>query len=99
MFVFPYVIRPMRTLQVTLALLLLTFLCTCGPAPEPPPPDVSHINAPLTVVRFDRAVMDLDTNNIAQAVQDLDNEYGEFADLYLRNITPVPRADTLKTPD
>ena len=93
MFVFPYVIRPMRTLQVTLALLLLTFLCTCGPAPEPPPPDVSHINAPLTVVRFDRAVMDLDTNNIAQAVQDLENEYGEFADLYLRNITPVRRAD------
>ena len=85
--------RSMRTLQATCSLLFLTLLCTCGPAPEPPPPDVSHIKAPLTVIRFDRAMMSLDTNNIAQAVQSLEDEYGEFADLYLRNISPVRRGD------
>ncbi|OAV43849.1 hypothetical protein [Lewinella sp. 4G2] len=69
---------------------LLLSACTRDSAPVP---DVSEINVDVTLIRFDEAVFDVDTNQIATELNRLDAEYGNFADLYLRNIMPVRRAD------
>ena len=79
--------------KLTPALLLLTLACTCDSAQEPPPPDVTNIRAPLDLIRFDRALATIDTAEVANGIAALDQTYGEFADLYLRHITPVRRGD------
>ena len=79
--------------KLTPALLFLTLACTCDSAREPPPPDVTGIRAPLELIRFDRALATIDTAEVASGMATLDHDYGEFADLYLRHITPVRRGD------
>lgn len=74
-------------------LFLPTIIASCGRAEEPPPPDVSHINVPLELVRFDEVIFDLDTTDVAGELERFDREYGAFSDVYLRNIMPVRRAD------
>ena len=59
-----------------------------------PPPDVSSIPADVTLLRFDRDLMAIDTNaSAASALQKLDDKYGTFAFDYFRHIIPVRRGD------
>lgn len=75
-----------------LSLLLAFILSSCGEE-ELPPPDVSGLQSPVTLVRFDRAMMNLDTGNLASGLAELEAEYPDFTDTYLRFILPIRRGD------
>jgi hypothetical protein len=75
-----------------LSLLLALILSSCGEE-ELPPPDVSGLQSPVTLVRFDRALMGLDTGNLTPELADLEAEYPDFTDTYLRYILPIRRGD------
>ncbi|MEM1358036.1 MAG: hypothetical protein AAGF89_07550 [Bacteroidota bacterium] len=79
-------------LTVSTLLIVLSFW-SCTGDEELPPPDVSNVNAPLEVLRFDRSLMALDTGQLLAGLQALDQEYGEFADVYLTHIIPLRRGD------
>lgn len=80
--------------KLTVSGLFLAFLlCACGEDTELPPPDVSQISAPIAVLRFDRALMALDTNDIGGGIERLEADFGEFTDVYLRHIIPLRRGD------
>ncbi len=59
----------------------------------PPPPDVSDIDVPLTVLRFDRDLAALDTARIPAELARLDAEYGSFTDAFFTHLVPVRRGD------
>ncbi|NJC27915.1 gliding motility protein GldB-related protein [Neolewinella antarctica] len=80
--------------NLTVFSLLITLVCLTACVPdEPPPPDVSAINAPLALVRFDRAMFNIDTTDVANELDRLERDYGEFAKLYLRHVAPIRRGD------
>lgn len=83
----------MNKILVTFILSSLIVFGGCSPDNEPPLPDVSQIIAPLELVRFDRVLFDIDTTDIPAEFNRLSEEYGEFADIYLKNIEPIRRAD------
>ncbi|MCP9237458.1 hypothetical protein [Lewinella sp. JB7] len=72
--------------------LLLLILGSCSPD-EPPPPDVSHIDVPLTVLRFDRALAELDTTTLDTEMARLDETFGDFTDVYFTHIVPLRGGD------
>ncbi|MEM1215012.1 MAG: hypothetical protein AAGJ82_04970 [Bacteroidota bacterium] len=79
-------------------MLVLTVLVTgCSPAAEPqrPLPDVSEVEAPLVVERFEQALFQLDTNAFTQALPDLVARYPDFAELYS---TSLLQAGSLQNP-
>ena len=51
-----------------------------------PLPDVSDIEAPLTIQRFEQDLFRLDTNNFAVALRELADQYPSFAELYVEGI-------------
>ncbi|MBC6994389.1 hypothetical protein QWY85_01540 [Neolewinella lacunae] len=74
------------------SLFLLLSLSACQPD-EVPPPDVSDVPASLEVLRFDRALMALDTNDLAGGIAALGDRFGEFANVYFTHIIPLRRGD------
>ncbi len=75
-----------------LSLLSIFILWSCGEE-ELPPPDVSGLKASITLVRFDRAMMALDTGNLTESLAELEAKYPNFTDTYLRFILPIRRGD------
>ncbi|WP_147930233.1 gliding motility protein GldB-related protein [Neolewinella aurantiaca] len=75
-----------------LSLLSLLILWSCG-EDELPPPDISGLQSPVTLVRFDRGLMALDTADLAADLAELEEEYPDFTDTYLRFILPIRRGD------
>lgn len=74
--------------------MLAILLYSCGSeTQEFPIPDVSGVTADLTVLRFDEALMNVDTNNVAPAVTGLDQPFGSFTDNYFRYAVPLRRGD------
>ena len=57
-------------------------------------PDVSDIDVEAEIVRFDRALFDLDTLNIGQGLIELEQNYPEFSQLYFG-----PQLTGFKKPD
>ncbi|MBB4078840.1 hypothetical protein GGR28_001457 [Lewinella aquimaris] len=79
--------------QLTLLLpIILLILGSCTPD-EPPPPDVSNIDVPLTVLRFDQALPNVDTAQLTTELQRLDTEFGTFTDAFFTHLVPVRRGD------
>jgi len=76
-----------------LMLVILLYSCGSSDRPEFPVPDVSDVTADLTVLRFDEALMNVDTNNVAPAVTGLDQPFGSFTDNYFRYAIPLRRGD------
>ena len=74
-------------------LILVSSFSACTTDEEPPPPDVSGINVSVELLRFEQSVMALDTNDLANGIAELDEAYGEFADVYLTYIVPLRRGD------
>lgn len=58
-----------------------------------PIPDVSNITSNVEVLRFDRDLMAVDTNNVASELNRLDQAYGSFTNDFLRQVIPVRRGD------
>lgn len=75
------------------ALLIVLSFWSCTGEEELPPPDVSNVTAPLEVLRFDQSMMSLDTNQLVEGIQQLDDDFGEFANVYLTHIIPLRRGD------
>lgn len=78
--------------KISLLSLSLLLLLACG-KDEAPPPDISRLTAPVTLVRFDRELMQLDTGNLTASVAALETRFPTFTDLYLRRILPLRRGD------
>lgn len=74
-------------------LLVVLFLLSCGGDEGPAIPDVAHLSSPVTLLRFDREVMALDTADLDASLADLEARYPVFTDLYLRRLLPLRRGD------
>ena len=68
---------------------LLSLLSSCQVGEKESKPDVGHIKADVRIRRFDQALFALDTANIAPGLARLEEEYGEFADLFFTRIVPA----------
>lgn len=76
------------------ALITSTLLGSCaGEDDDFPVPDVSTVNHDVTVLRFDRDLMAMDTNKVAAELERFDRTYGSFTDDFLRQVIPVRRGD------
>lgn len=53
-------------------------------------PDVSNINVPLKLLRFDKDLFAIDTNNISASLDRLQEKYPSFINDYLYNIMALP---------
>lgn len=67
--------------SLTILTLISLFVSACG-SDERPLPDVSDIEAPLEVKRFEQDFFQLDTNNFAPALAELTEKYPVFAELF-----------------
>lgn len=64
-----------------------------------PAPDVSNIDIDVQLKRFDKDLFSIDTNNVEQSLNKLQQQYGSFMNDYLYNImvlTPNPDSIPLK---
>ena len=68
---------------------LLFLLNACTGEEKFPIPDVSQLDAPLTLVRFDREFMELDTADLDNALADLESRYPVFTNVYLTEVLPL----------
>jgi hypothetical protein len=80
--------------MMVMAVLGMGLLCltACGDD-GPPVPDVSQIDAPLQIVRFDEALFSVDTNDFRKEVLRLQDEYPDFMALYGENLMRVGPLD------
>lgn len=53
-------------------------------------PDVSNIDVPFSVLRFEKDFFDMDTNHIETALNGLQSKYGTFLNDFLYNIMALP---------
>ncbi|WP_367391784.1 hypothetical protein [Lewinella sp. LCG006] len=72
-----------QSLTIFILLVLLFAGCTDDKRPIP---DVSDIEAPLEVLRFEQDLFGLDTNNFASSLAGLATKYPEFAELFSTSI-------------
>lgn len=79
--------------KLTLLSLIAVLVWSCTEDSELPPPDISGVSAPVTLVRFDREMMALDTNDLAAGLRRLDARYPDFTDVYLRQILRLRQDD------
>ncbi|MFM8448868.1 MAG: hypothetical protein ACKOAY_02070 [Haliscomenobacter sp.] len=72
-------------------LLVLTAatLFACSQNDENPTPDISHIQVPFKLRRFEQAFFNLDTANIEHELAQLEQEYGEFAEVFFQQVIPA----------
>ena len=82
----------MPPMKVSPLLCCLFLLLACQPD-RPAPPDVSDVSVDLTVLRFDRALAQLDTTDLSTAVRSLDQQYGSFTDVFFTHVVPIRRGD------
>jgi len=74
--------------KIILSFLVFGFLFSCSPKRKIP--DVSNINVPLKVLRFDEDLFAIDTNNISASLDKLQEKYPTFINDYLYNIMALP---------
>lgn len=72
----------------TLFVLLMVLLASCSNNTKAP--DVSGIDIPLTIIRFEKDFFAADTNNIAAALQQLQTRYPSFFPDFTSNILGLP---------
>jgi len=67
---------------------IVSLFFSCGT--KKPAPDVSNIHVALQLQRFDKDLFSIDTNNVPEALNDLQKQYGSFLNDYLYNIMILP---------
>lgn len=72
----------MKNLQWILFVAALSFLWGCSTEERRDLPDVSGISVKLELKRFEQDLFALDTNNLAPGLAALEEDYGEFADIF-----------------
>jgi hypothetical protein len=78
--------------KISLLSLFILLLWACGDEQEPIP-DITNLTSPVTLVRYDRELMQLDTGNLTATLAEMEARFPEFTDLYLRRILPLRRSD------
>ncbi|MBK6947493.1 MAG: hypothetical protein IPH16_04850 [Haliscomenobacter sp.] len=81
--------RDRNLFQYLFIFALLSLLISCQVREKESKPDVDHIEVEVRIRRFDQALFALDTANIAPGLTGLEEEYGEFADLFFTRIVPA----------
>lgn len=76
----------MKKLGFGLCSLILLFACNN----KKNIPDVSNINVPFTVLRFEKDFFAIDTNHIETSLNGLQKKYGPFLNDFLYNILSLP---------
>jgi hypothetical protein len=71
--------------SLTIFILFALFLASCT-EDKRPLPDVSEVEAPLTIMRFEQDLFNLDTTDFANALQGLAEKYPDFAELFSTSI-------------
>lgn len=72
----------------------ITFLMSCGNDEDKKDiPDVSHIQAPITIQRFEQDLFSIDTNNVAAGIQHLEAQYPQVSQKFFRDIISAKRPD------
>lgn len=84
-----YIIK--SSIKITILVGLMVSFSSCGNRKGSVAPDVSHIDVAITIDRFDEALMQLDTSNLALSVADLYQQYPDFAPCYFQDIIGVAR--------
>ena len=85
----------MPTMKLSSPLVACLLLLLAGACQDdgPPPPDVSAIAVDLTLLRFDRALMEVDTTDLEAGLDRLDRRFGSFTDVFFTHLVPVRRGD------
>lgn len=91
MFIFP--MKEYVKLTVYLFLLVCGLSACSDDTAELPPPDVSGIKSDVTLLRFDRAMMSIDTTDTGPGIARLDSDFGSFSNVFLRHVIPLRRGD------
>ncbi len=81
----------MKYLLISLSLCFLLLQVACWSDKGKKIPDVSHIEVVVNINRFDQALFAVDTNNLAEAVPALQEEYPDYLNFYTRQILRDPR--------
>lgn len=68
-----------------------------GCADETPVPDVSHVEVPVQIRRFERELFAIDTSDVAAGMEVLQQRYPEFAPLFFREV--LGAYDPMLAPD
>src|SRR5436190_17509151 len=71
-------------------LLPFLILAYCSCKNEKPAPDVSNVPINLQLQRFDEDLFSIDTSNVQEALNNLQQQYGSFLNDYLYNIMVLP---------
>jgi hypothetical protein len=74
--------------KICFAIAVCAFLFSCTSKRKIP--DVSNINVPLKILRFDEDLFSIDTNNIAASIDKLQEKYPTFINDYLYNLMAFP---------
>ncbi len=72
-------------------------LASCSRKDQEPRPDVSSIQVPLRIRHFEKDLFALDTANIGLGLKRLEEDYGEFAELFFTRI--LPAKDSVLVPE
>ncbi|MEO1437732.1 MAG: hypothetical protein AAFV80_19490 [Bacteroidota bacterium] len=72
-------------LQITLCLVVTLCLFGCRDKSKNIP-DVSGIEVPLNIIRFDQELFSLDTNNISTALAQMSETYPDFTEVYFGSL-------------
>lgn len=82
-------------LAITSLVLLVSTICLgCGSDSGPEIPDLSTEPLPqFELIRFEQELFELDTLQLASAVQSIESEYPGFTDVFFRFVIPLRRGD------
>lgn len=81
-------------IQIFLLLVLTISIDSCGSdSDDKNIPDISNINAPLNLIRFEKEVFAADTNNIVAAMQNLSAKYPALFEQFLAQIISIKGQD------
>ncbi len=81
--------RHSKLFQYQFLFVCLSLLFSCHVREREPKPDVSDIKVDVRIRRFDQALFALDTANIGPGLARLEEDYGEFANLFFTRIVPA----------
>lgn len=68
------------------------FLASCSKQ-EKNLPEVDHLRPNITLLRFEQALFQADTNKLANTIESLQAQYPGFSDIFFRHIVPIQRGD------
>lgn len=74
-------------------LVFILLLCSCEEAPKLP--KVDHIEVDANIVRFDKALLSLDSTNLSQSFTKLKLQYPALTDLLFERIIPLKKGDSI----